>query len=161
MNEKIREGFEWQIVACRSLGSPLTSGVLAGVLAAADETTRTGRRILDWPGDPKLDAMMLRIAGGLNALARSGQECIERFEEDHYDLILMDVQMPGMDGLEATLRIRQTARGAHVPIIALTALAMPGDYQRCIDAGMNDYVTKPLPLRKLKKMIADYLGLGD
>lgn len=72
MDDRIREGFEWQIAACRSLGSPLTAGVLAGVLAAADTTTRTGRRILDWPGDPKLDAMMLRIAGGLHALARSG-----------------------------------------------------------------------------------------
>jgi len=74
MDQKIREGFEWQIAACRALGSPLTASVLAGVLAALDRSTRTGKRILDWPGDPKADAMMLRIAGGLNALARSRRD---------------------------------------------------------------------------------------
>jgi hypothetical protein len=74
MSDKIREGFIWQMEACRSLGSPLTADVLAGVLAALDRTTRTGTHILDWTGDPTSDALMLRIAGGLNALARSGQD---------------------------------------------------------------------------------------
>ena len=71
MDQKIREGFDWQISACRMLGSPLTADVLSGVVGAVDRTTRTGERILNWPGDPKADAMMLRIAGGLHALARS------------------------------------------------------------------------------------------
>ncbi len=74
MNDKIREAFEWQIAACRALGSPLTADVLGGLCAALDHTTRTGTRILDWPGDPKTDALKLRIAGGLNALARSGKD---------------------------------------------------------------------------------------
>jgi hypothetical protein len=74
MNDKIVDGFMWQMDACRSLGSPLTADVLAGVLAALDRTTRTGTRILDWTGDPRLDALTLRIAGGLNALARSGKD---------------------------------------------------------------------------------------
>ncbi|MEZ4836040.1 MAG: PAS domain S-box protein [Caldilineaceae bacterium] len=140
-----------------------TVSTLGETQAAAPESPKSSSILIVDDNEINLALLneYLSHSGYRLTLARSGQECIERFEEDHYDLILMDVQMPGMDGLEATLRIRQTARGAHVPIIALTALAMPGDYQRCIDAGMNDYVTKPLPLRKLKKMIADYLGLGD
>ncbi len=74
MDSKIREGFEWQIATCLSLGSRLTSDVLTGVLAILDRTTRTGARICGWAGDPKSDALMLRIAGGLNALARTGQD---------------------------------------------------------------------------------------
>ncbi len=74
MTDKVREAFTWQIEACRSLGSPLTADVLAGVIAAVDRATRTGTRILDWQGDLKKDALMLRITGGLNALARSAQD---------------------------------------------------------------------------------------
>ena len=72
--QKIRQAFEWQIAACRALGSPLTADVLSALIEVLDRSTRTGARILDWPGDPKIDALKLRIAGGLNALARTGQD---------------------------------------------------------------------------------------
>jgi PAS domain S-box-containing protein len=82
-------------------------------------------------------------------VARSGREAIERALEERPDIILMDVQMPGMDGLEATRRIRADASLAGVPIIALTALAMPGDRERTIQAGANDYMSKPVSLKQL------------
>ena len=73
------------------------------------------------------------------------------------DLILMDIQLPGMDGFEATRRLRADTDFRTIPIIALTALAMPGDRERCLAAGVTDYVTKPVSLKKLAAMIEDYL----
>ena len=74
MSEKVRAAFAKQIGYCRLTGSELTARVLKAVLANLDHSTQTGARILDWPGDPMVDALKLRIAGGLNALARSGQD---------------------------------------------------------------------------------------
>ncbi len=70
------------------------------------------------------------------------------------DLILMDIQMPKMDGLEATRRLRSDPRFRSTPIVALTALAMPGDKERCLEAGVNEYLSKPVSLKLLATMIA-------
>jgi len=73
------------------------------------------------------------------------------------DLILMDIQMPGVDGLEATRHLRANPRFASTPIIALTALAMSGDRERCLLAGANEYMSKPVGLKELTKRIEDLL----
>ncbi len=85
--------------------------------------------------------------------ARNGQEAIDRTRETTPDLILMDIQMPNMDGLEAMQRLRVEHRFASVPIIALTALAMPGDRERCLEAGANNYMSKPVSLKNLRQTI--------
>jgi CheY-like chemotaxis protein len=83
--------------------------------------------------------------------ARSGKEAIELLPREAFDLILMDVQMPEMDGYEATavIREREKTTGAHIPIIALTAHAMKGDRERCLAAGMDGYIPKPIDPREL------------
>jgi CheY-like chemotaxis protein len=90
-------------------------------------------------------------------LARNGLEAIELAEQELPDLILMDVHLPHMDGLEATRRIRAQEKLAHTPIIALTALAMPGDRERCLSAGMNEYLSKPIRIKMLNEVIQKQL----
>ncbi len=80
-------------------------------------------------------------------MAEDGHQAIERAKAERPDMIIMDVQMPGLDGLEAIRRIRAESGLAAVPIIAMTGLAMPGDDQRCLEAGANDYLTKPISLK--------------
>ena len=88
-------------------------------------------------------------------VANDGQEALEIWGRESFDLILMDVQMPHMDGLEATAAIRETERKSqgHMPIIAMTAHAMKGDMERCLDAGMDDYLTKPVDLERLREAV--------
>ncbi|MEW6288165.1 MAG: ATP-binding protein, partial [Chloroflexota bacterium] len=91
------------------------------------------------------------------AIAHNGIEGVTQAEIIQPSLILMDVQMPVMDGLEAARRIRQIPSLQHVPIVALTALAMRGDRERCLEAGMNDYISKPVELKELVKVIQNHL----
>jgi CheY-like chemotaxis protein len=94
--------------------------------------------------------------------AHSGREFLERAPEVRPALVLMDIQMPGMDGLEATQHLRRhyDAKLAKVPIIALTALAMPGDRERCLAAGANEYMSKPMSLTELLATIARLIAAG-
>jgi signal transduction histidine kinase/ligand-binding sensor domain-containing protein/ActR/RegA family two-component response regulator len=88
----------------------------------------------------------------------TGREAVDAAQQRRFDLILMDVQMPEMDGFEATARIRARERGYRVPIVAMTAHALTGDRERCISAGMDGYVTKPIDLSKLRETIDDITG---
>ncbi|HWQ11629.1 MAG TPA: CHASE domain-containing protein [Roseiflexaceae bacterium] len=87
------------------------------------------------------------------AAARNGQEALERARELRPDIILMDVQMPLLDGMEVMCRLRAEATFAHTPIVALTALAMPGDRERCLQAGASEYMSKPVSLAELARTI--------
>ncbi len=90
-------------------------------------------------------------------VAHNGMEGVLLAKQEHPDLILMDVMMPVMDGLEATRRIREIDALKNIPIIALTALAMSGDRERCLSAGMNDYMSKPIRIQELSDMIEKHL----
>ncbi len=103
----------------------------------------------------------LSAVGYVPIAARTGAEAISRASEQRPALILMDVQMPGMDGLEATRHIRANPDLADVPIIAVTALAMPGDRERCLAAGADDYLSKPISLKGLARLIEQHLRHED
>jgi two-component system, sensor histidine kinase and response regulator len=93
----------------------------------------------------KLTVIMLQKSGYSVDVVENGFKAVEAVQKGGYHLVLMDVQMPELDGLEATQLIRQTERaGTHTPIIAMTAHAMKGDQERCLQAGMDDYLSKPL-----------------
>jgi CheY-like chemotaxis protein len=94
----------------------------------------------------KFAVRTLTKAGHKVVVANNGKDAVEHWETEAFDVILMDVQMPEMDGLEATATIREKERvkGTHIPIIAMTAHAMKGDRERCLEAGMDGYVTKPI-----------------
>jgi CheY-like chemotaxis protein len=92
-------------------------------------------------------------------IAMNGQEAIDLAKSAQPDLILMDIQMPVIDGLEAIKQIRLDPNLINIPIIALTALAMGSDRQSCIAAGADEYITKPIKLKALSQMIQSYTDL--
>jgi PAS domain S-box-containing protein len=99
----------------------------------------------------------LEYRGYQVVIAYNGVEALAKAEQVLPDVILMDVQMPEMDGLEAIRRLRANPRFSEIPIIAITALAMPGDRERCLAAGANEYLSKPISLKILKEMIEKFL----
>ncbi len=103
----------------------------------------------------KVAVRTLEKLGHRVAVADNGQEALDRIENHPFDLVLMDVQMPVMGGFEATAQIRQREQrtGRHLPIVAMTAHAMKGDRERCIEAGMDDYLSKPIDLAALKRVL--------
>ena len=91
-------------------------------------------------------------------LVTNGREAIEALQSRDFDLILMDVQMPELDGLQATRKIRELEQDeAHIPIVAMTAHAMAGDRDKCLEAGMDDYLSKPVRVKELTTMLTKYL----
>ncbi len=166
------------------LGKPIRQtvlrDVLLGVLAAAPAplvpplspaqdrrvpeprpTKPQGRILLaeDNPVNQKVALGMLRRLGLEADLVANGRAAVERATAKPYDLILMDVQMPEMDGFEATRALRRDPPpGSQIPIIAMTANAMSGDRERCLEAGMDDYLAKPVKLDQLRSMIERWMG---
>lgn len=108
----------------------------------------------------KLVSRLLEKQGYQVKIAANGKEALASFKEDSFDLILMDIQMPELGGLEATTAIRLLEKGSetHIPIVGLTAHAMKGDRDRCLAAGMDDYVTKPIEPPKLFEAMGKQLS---
>lgn len=108
----------------------------------------------------KLAAAFLSKRGYDNLTASNGVEAIEVYKDLEVDLILMDIQMPELNGFEATKIIRdmETISGRHIPIIAMTAYAMIGDREKCLDVGMDDYISKPISAEILYEKIEKYIG---
>jgi CheY-like chemotaxis protein len=94
---------------------------------------------------------LLEKRGHTVVLAENGNAALKALQHEFFDLILMDVQMPELDGLETTARIREQEKtiGKHIPIVAMTAHAMTGDRERCLEAGMDAYISKPLSVKDL------------
>jgi CheY-like chemotaxis protein/anti-sigma regulatory factor (Ser/Thr protein kinase) len=133
------------------------------VVASPSNEDQTKLRILlaeDNPVNQRLAQRILQKAGHAVMLAGNGKEALEALADQPFDLILMDVQMPVMDGFETTHAIREQERGgtAHIPIIATTAHAMTGDRERCLAAGMDGYISKPIRARELLDLVAKHCG---
>jgi two-component system, sensor histidine kinase and response regulator len=109
----------------------------------------------DNPVNQLLAVRLLEKRGHRVTVANNGQEAVALVKQGAFDLVLMDVQMPVNDGFEATAAIRQweNVRGVHTPIIAMTAHAMKGDEERCLAAGMDAYLAKPIDPRKLYELV--------
>ena len=99
----------------------------------------------------------LRKLGYDARAVNNGAEAVDEVLRDDYDLVLMDCQMPVMDGIEATHRIRQSIG---IPIVAMTAHAMLGDRDRCLGAGMDDYLAKPVELTELAEVLARWVSVS-
>jgi PAS domain S-box-containing protein len=151
------------------VGSTFTAkfelGTAEGAAQAAstgEEATPSAVRVLlveDHAINRKLAGAQLQRLGCEFRAVEDGQQAVDLVFAEPFDLVFMDLQMPVLDGLEATriIREREAATGNHLPIIALTANALPQDRKRCLDAGMDDYLSKPFVLRDLQQMIQKYV----
>lgn len=137
---------------------------VAGIPVSSGDKVR-GRLLLaeDDPITRKVIGMMLKHANFDHEIAENGLQAVEMWEKGDYDLILMDVQMPGQDGFAATgaIRERERERGGHTLIVAMTAHAFPEDEKRCLAAGMDAYIPKPIDLQKCIEIINELIGKRD
>jgi len=109
----------------------------------------------------KVAVAMIKKLGGLIDVAVDGREAIAALEKGSYDLVLMDCQMPEMDGFEATRVIRQKGEtGARIPIIAMSASAMQADREKCLLAGMDDFIAKPVLPEELARVLSRWLAVS-
>jgi two-component system cell cycle response regulator DivK len=126
-------------------------------------TTETPPRILvveDNPKNMKLVRDVLEFSGYEVIEATSGEDGVRLAEEALPDLILMDLQLPGIDGAETLRRIRVDPRAHDVPVVAVTAFAMEADRERAYASGFTGYVEKPINVRRFTQQVRDFLDLG-
>ncbi len=149
----------------RALGAP---AIIDEAQETVDQTENNlgSLRILlaeDNPVNQQLAVRILQKRGHTVTVASNGRQAIDSLHQNEFDLVLMDVQMPEMDGIEATvaIRAREKHTGEHIPIIAMTAHAMKGDRERCLAAGMDSYVSKPIQVAELLSVIESLLAAHE
>jgi PAS domain S-box-containing protein len=152
-----------EAIATAEKRSKTSPGVLHPLEKVRTEHKRAGgSRILLVEDDDVNQKYVMRVLqrNGFQAdLAIDGRRAVDAVMKSEYDLVLMDVQMPRMDGLEATAQIRfREGSNRHTPIVGLTANALPGDRERCLAAGMDDYLSKPVSVEQLKNAISQWVG---
>ena len=149
----------------KALGSPRQAGRTAGSAPAAISAvpSRLLRVLLaeDTPANQRVVTHVLGKRGHSVEVAENGQQALDAVGRQDFDVLLMDVQMPVMDGFAATQAIRKLAdpQKAHLPIIAMTAHALKGDAERCLGAGMDGYLSKPVKGQELIELI-ERLAVG-
>ena len=136
------------------------SGKTAELRSALSQRSESSLRILvaeDNPVNQKVAVSVLQKRGHIVTVAPDGKRAVEVLERETFDLILMDIQMPEMNGYEATFVIREKEKftGGHIPIIALTAHAMRADQERCREAGMDGYISKPIQIKELIQKVEE------
>jgi PAS domain S-box-containing protein len=157
----------WFTVALQSGHGPMPKHTTAEIIQAAEVRLREGHRgarILlaeDNPVNAEVVTQIIHAVGLDIGVATNGREALEIAGEQQFDLILMDMQMPEMDGLDATQAIRRISSYANTPILALTANAFAEDRRACLEAGMNDVLTKPIEPALLYQALANWLPAGS
>jgi signal transduction histidine kinase/CheY-like chemotaxis protein len=150
---------ELQRAILRVLGKVVHSDRVSTAVNHASSRTGSGSRILlceDNAINQELAVVLLEKMGHTVVVAPDGKKALRAMEKETFDLVLMDVQMPEMDGYAATaaIRAREAATGRHTRIVAMTAYAMKGDRERCLSAGMDDYIAKPVKAGELSAVVA-------
>ena len=144
-------------------GTPLVAGEVARAVPASTPAGQLPVRILlvedDATNRDVASAVLTRFHYQVTS-AEGGQQALDLLDRRTFDVVFMDVQMPGMDGFEATRRIRAHRRWRNLPVIAMTAHALPGDRERCLEAGMNDYTTKPVRSDELHRLVEHWVANG-
>ena len=150
--------------ALRAVAAPASADLDVPAPARAGPPARILRILLaeDNKVNQRLVSRILERRGHSVAIAVHGRQAVEALADQYFDVVLMDVQMPEMDGFEATAAIRARERdtGAHIPIVALTAHAMRDDEQRCVQAGMDAYLSKPLDAQRLVEL-TEHIAAAD
>ncbi|MCP3925216.1 MAG: response regulator [Desulfobacterales bacterium] len=150
-----------QLIGIRSQNKPKERKILTKYSLIEDMKRSVSILLVeDNPVNQKLAKLMLERAGYAIDVAINGLEAIERVNKKKYNVILMDIQMPGMDGYQTTRQIRQyedVHSSNRVPIIAVTANALKGDKTKCIDSGMDDYISKPIKREEIFEMIEKWV----
>jgi CheY-like chemotaxis protein len=177
LRERQPEAETWSIVDKPALTSELAEAISRALSSGPELEARREKksaivsadvrplRVLlaeDTVANQRLIERTLSRRGHAVIVVDNGEDAVAAAEQGDYDVILMDVQMPKLGGLEAVAAIRSkpTENGRRVPIVALTAHAMRGDERRCLDAGMDAYMTKPIDVRKLVALIEDIARRG-
>jgi len=150
----------------RVLDTSRTGAESAGLIT--HHTLREGKKKLrvllaeDNAVNQKLAARVLEKHGHHATVTSNGREAVAALDQDNFDVVLMDVQMPEMDGFEATaaIRAREDSTGRHLPIIAMTAHAMQGDQERCLAAGMDGYIAKPIKAQELIDLLERFAAVA-